>query len=476
VRILAGLGIATVVLLVGALLLADLIVTRIVNREPWRSRIDAEVDAALGRDASWSGLGLALLPPSLVIEDAAIEGAPDAVSPFLTAGAIEVRAQLPPLLAGALVLDSLLIREATLHLDLEDDGLVLPELGEDQPDARSEPEPAEGGPAQVAIRRVELEDARLVFRDRTLSPPRGFELVDIDARLEGTGLREPFSVDVSIEADGGGRVTVRGSADLDAELDLTVELEDFPLLPLDPYLEAADELDGRVTGTVTVQGPAAAPSRVKAALEVADARLRFQDTVVEGPLTWELEHSGPWGTPRGTFRIDATRARASLAGVYEKAPGRPATITGRLVSRDGVLGFDDVELRIENAEARGAMELDDRLHTRLQLAPVEVGHWQPLLKPLQDFQLSACAFPDRRDAASPSMAPWSPATERSAARTSCSNPRARRSRWRSRSRISPASGAAARAVRANSWTRTSCCPRWAASPIRSSVSSISTAT
>jgi hypothetical protein len=146
---------------------------------------------------------------------------------------------------------------------------------------------------------------------------------------------------------------------------------------------------------MTIVGPVGAPSRVAATLEVADARLRFQDTVVEGPLSWQLEHSGPWGEPRGSFRIDATRARASLAGVYEKAPGRPATVTGRLVSKDGVIGFDDVKLKVENAEARGRVDFDERMHALIAVDPVELGHWQPLLTPLREFELSGAVASER---------------------------------------------------------------------------------
>ncbi len=394
-RVLAWIGLALVLLLAVGIMIADRVVTGMVNRDPLRSQIDELVDEALGRDVEWKELGVGLLPPSLVIEEVTVAGTTADAPPLAEAESIQLRVALVPLLARAVVVDSLFVRGAKVRLVLTEDGFELPEFGGGEADAEAEEPEAGESETSLAIRSVELVDAHLLFDDRSVTPSRGFELVDIDARIEGSGLEDPFDLEISIESKEGGRATVEGSAWLDHELDLVVKLDEFPLLPLDPYLAAADELKGRVTGTVSIEGPFEAPRQVTGELEVADAVLRFQDTVIEGPISWRLQHSGPWGAPNGSFYIDATRARASLAGIYEKAPGRPASIQGKLVTKDGVIGFDEVELKIENVDAQGRLDLGKRMHASFQVAPIEVGHWQPLLKPLADFEVSGRLSTDR---------------------------------------------------------------------------------
>ena len=394
-RVLAWIGLALVLLLAVGMVIADRVVTGMVNRDPLRSQIDALVDEALGRDVAWRELGVGLLPPSLVIEEVSIAGTTADAPLFAEAENVQLRVALAPLLARAVVVDSLFVRGAKVRLVLTEEGFELPELGGGEADAEAEESEAGENETSLAIRSVEIEDAQLLFEDRSVTPSRGFELIDIDARIEGSGLDDPFDLEISIEPKEGGFATVEGSAGLDHDLALVVKFDDFPLLPLDPYLAAADELKGRVTGTLSIEGPPEAPREVTGELEVADAVLRFQDTVIEGPISWRLQHSGPWGAPNGSFYIDATRARASLAGIYEKVPGRPATITGKLVTTDGVIGFDDVELKIENVDAQGRLDLGQRIHATLRIAPIDLGHWQPLLKPLADFEMSGRLSSDR---------------------------------------------------------------------------------
>ena len=128
-RILAWIGLGIAALLVGLALVADRVVTNRVNQDPLRSQIDALVDEALGRDAAWEDLGVGLFPPSLVINGATLAGASNDDPAFVEAARIELRVRLAPLLARAIVIDSLYIERAVVRLTLTKDGLELPEFG-----------------------------------------------------------------------------------------------------------------------------------------------------------------------------------------------------------------------------------------------------------------------------------------------------------------------------------------------------------
>jgi uncharacterized protein involved in outer membrane biogenesis len=160
VRALAWIGLALVLLLAVGIVIADRVVTGMVNRDPLRSQIDALVDEALGRDVAWRELGVRLLPPSLVIEEVTIAGTTDDAPLFAEAENVQLRVALAPLLARAVVVDSLFVRGAKVRLILTEDGFELPELGGGKADAEAKEPEAGENETSLAIRSVELEDAQ----------------------------------------------------------------------------------------------------------------------------------------------------------------------------------------------------------------------------------------------------------------------------------------------------------------------------
>lgn len=383
------LAIGLFVLLVAAVLVGDLVLTRMVNRDPLRSRIEGMVDEAVGRDVTWDELGVGLVPPSLVISHPRIASDEAGAPAFAEARKVSLRVALLPLLARTFVIDSLRLDEAVVRLVRTRDGLSLPDFGRGR--EREEPTGGSGGSGEetaLAVHSAELSHARIVFEDRTFDEPRRLELTDVDARLEGSGPKQPVDVRLDVTGEGGGRLELEGSALLDGDVDLAITLKDFKLLPLNPYLAAASELSGLVTGTFRVAGPLEAPTSVVGDVTITETRLAFAEFEIDGPVVAHIEHAGPWEAPTGSFRLDVTGARANLGGVYEKVPGRPGTVTGKLRTVDGVPQVYDARLTIEKLEASGSASLGKRLHLAVDVGPVDLAYWQPLLKPVADYPAS----------------------------------------------------------------------------------------
>jgi hypothetical protein len=307
--------------------------------------------------------------------------------PLLEAESISLQAALMPLLARVVVVRSLVAEGAAVHLILSGDGLDLPDLGAGA--AAAPREPSGDAPPSVAIQEVEVRDAKLYFENRTLSPPFSFELTHIDARAAGDALDEPFHVSLAVKGIGGGAVEATGTATLDGDLDVELELDAFPLQPLDPYLARASELGGTVTGKISFRGSVVAPDPLPdplvADLVLQDGTIRFEDFSAHGRMNLHAELRGSFREPDGRFEIDATAATLSFAEVYRKEPGRPAHVTGRFVAApDGSLAVDDVKLTIENVEAQGRVRLGERTEVVMRVEPVELADWHLLLRAL-DF-------------------------------------------------------------------------------------------
>jgi hypothetical protein len=84
-------------------------------------------------------------------------------------------------------------------------------------------------------------------------------------------------------------------------------------------------LDGFVTGTLAIRGPAAAPEELRFDLRVDRSELVIEQIEVRGTAALSGQLTGAWAAPTGTFRIDATEAELRYGGgVFTKPPGMPA--------------------------------------------------------------------------------------------------------------------------------------------------------
>ncbi|NNL67096.1 MAG: DUF748 domain-containing protein [Myxococcales bacterium] len=372
-----------------------------------RERIETAAKDATGREFRYQELTFGLLPPRLVITQPRLSGERPDDPPFAEAGDVSLRIALAPLLARALVLENLVVNDATVRLVRDADGLRLPEPPAEE-EAAEAPAPAGGDSAAeggaetgseagdsgvaLAVEDFRLRGARVILEDRTVTPAATWDVEELDANLKLSAVGPArFDLDARVA---GGRLSVDGEADLKAETtDLEAKLEAIGLAALAPYLEAGRTASGTLSGTVGVSGPFARPV-VDADLRVADGAVQIEDVSLRGPLVLRAKLAGGEAVS-GSFDVDATGAALdAYDGAFQKPAGRPATVKGRLVpASDGSLAVDDVELKIHNLDARGRIDAGKRVRASLTAEPFDLAGWDEILPALAEYRPAGTLSP-----------------------------------------------------------------------------------
>ncbi len=381
--------VAVVLVVLGGVGLAALAVVlpRIVKSDAVRARIERAAEEALGRQVRYGELDVGLLPPSLLVAQPVVAGAAAGDPELVRADEVALRVQLLPLLTRSVVIDSLVIEGAALRLVRTPAGIELP-LGRAREPAAEAP-PEEGAPVNLAVSALALRDATIVLEDRAVSPAVTWELQKVDLQARGESLDAPIGFDLSAQLASGGRLRAEGSAALDGSLDAVLRLDEVALAPLLPYLPDASELGGSLSGEVSAKGPAASPTALLVGLSVRDARVALQDVALAGVLGLKAELSGALATPTGRFDVDATQADLRYGEAFRKPPGRAATLSGRLVTRqDGSLGVDGAKLRLDNLSADASLSFGKRTRIDARVAPFDVAGWQELVPALASYRPS----------------------------------------------------------------------------------------
>jgi hypothetical protein len=391
---------AIVVIALGAL---AILLPRIVKSEAVRARIESAAYDALGRELRYRDLDVGLLPPALEVVGASVAGATPEAEALLEARQIALRVALMPLLARAVVIDSLVVEGARIRLVRTTEGLELPVPaggGADGKEPRvaekpsaGDPAPAdeveEGSPVAIALREVALRDASVVLEDRSVEPAVTWELRDIDVTARGESLDAPIDLDASFALGSGGSIEARGTATLAGDLDVTIELTDLALAPARPYLGESAIVEGRLGGTVSVKGPAADPDLVAIELSLSDALLTLDDITLRGPVAMRADVGTAVTLPTGRFELDASDAELRYGEVFTKPPGTRASVSGRIVSADdGTLGIEDVELAIKNLDATAKVSAGTPVRVVASTNSFDLAGWEELVPALADAPLS----------------------------------------------------------------------------------------
>ncbi len=301
--VLAGL-VAVVAVAVAALLFA-------IDLNDYKGEIEARLEAATGRRVSVGGdIAFVLLPEiAFSIEDVTVAGAPSGSgTPFL---------QLPRVLASVELLPL-----ASLEVAIERVRLVRPTIVLESGDGQASWEIAGrngsgGGPA-VSIARVDLDDARIEWRD---GPTRlAFERVDL--RLDARGRDGPFDLRASFLHEG-------RSWRLDADIGRISR----PQLAVNALLAAGEEASVKIAGAVTL----------------AAGRSAFA-----GQVEAEAAHAG---------------LALALAGAAADAGSGPplAADASLALAGDGVT-LSDLALRLGESQATGEASFAPRQGAALTLA------------------------------------------------------------------------------------------------------------
>src|SRR5512135_1153937 len=112
-------GVVACVLIV----LALAVISRLLDVNHYRGRIQAELQNRLGRPVTLGGIDLSLLPPSLRVKDVAIGEDPRfGAGPFARAQELSVRVSLIPLLRKDVEIQSLQLINPDIQLICSRDG------------------------------------------------------------------------------------------------------------------------------------------------------------------------------------------------------------------------------------------------------------------------------------------------------------------------------------------------------------------
>ena len=423
-RWLLGAAVSLAVLAALALVAAVLLLPAMLRSEGTRARIQSGAEAALGRAFHYQSLEFWPLPPSLVMEAPAIAGASPEEPRLAEARRVSLRVALLPLLARELLIDAVVVDAATVRLRRSAKGIEMPSKPPQA--ARSEPKASEGGPPQeldaaeaqpappFAVRRLTLRDTTLILEDEAAQPPITWELRDLDAKLRAASADAPLGVDASFELASGGRARAEGSVGLTGEIDLDLELEEVALAPATSYLGDGSQLAGSVSGSLRLAGPARNPDRIEAKLALRDADVRLGEIALRGPLRVEIDLAGVAGERSGRFDVEASEAELGYGRALRKPAGTPATVSGRIVSgqaaeggaqraegerrraparQGGLLGFDDLKLRVRNLDASVQMSGGERMRMELETRPLALAGWEALLPALAGWRLDGFVAP-----------------------------------------------------------------------------------
>jgi len=350
VRWLGRIVLVMLVLLVVALGAALAFLPRMIRSPEFRQTVEQLLEQRTGRSVTWRDLSLGLLPPSIVIEEARVAGESEAAPALLRADEISLRLSIWPLLAGVVLVDSLVVDGAVVELDLDAEGLSLPSL----PDSESEPgQPPSESAVRVAARRVTLRDSKLVLVDRTRTPPVTWTLEQLRFELEATAPSAPVSFEGGgLLAGGDGGFSVTGQATLAGEVEARVSLEALRVDRLAPYVPNLSQLGGDLSGRIDLRAGGGAPLGLKADLQIPDAVVASGDLRIAGglALTARTEGEGPV-----SFTADLKLA----SGGRLEAKGS--------TTRDGVL---DVRLALSDVDLALARPL---VGTEVELAGAASG-------------------------------------------------------------------------------------------------------
>ncbi|HEM45575.1 MAG TPA: DUF748 domain-containing protein, partial [Alphaproteobacteria bacterium] len=262
-------------------------------------------------------------------------------------GTIAMRIAIVPLLAGAVVIDSLEIHGLAVTLVRTEDGVAWPApAGRDEPTTAAEAEEEGGPPLSIAVRRVAVHDARLAWLDRSVTPPMSLELESIELRAHARHPAEPIDIRGEAVLASGGRLSLEGTATLDGSVDGRVRMEEIEVDPA--WIPSDPSATGRITasGDVDVAGRLTAPERLHGRISLHAHALSLGDVVVDGPVDLEVGRVADAASAYD-FSVEATRSRIVPSPRLVKPPDTPASARGRIdlaPTGDVALRFDRLVL------------------------------------------------------------------------------------------------------------------------------------
>ncbi|MEW5729950.1 MAG: AsmA family protein, partial [Pseudomonadota bacterium] len=326
-KLLAALAVV-LVLVVGAVLALP----ALVPAERIQAEVVAQVKAATGRDLTIDGkLSVSVLPSlSVQVANVALSNPPGfSTKDMVRLGALDVRLKLLPLLSGSVEVDSFVLVDPLVTLEVDRKGNANWVFGETKQPA-TPAKPAEGksgagaGPAEIRLGEVAIRNGKLVYIDGAAGTREEVSGIDLEVSLPS--LAEPM------KAKGG--LTWRGEA-----VALAVDVARPKALLEGATSAAAITLSARPV-SLSFKGEAS-QAAAKGELDLSVASVRDLAKWATGkPLEMAGSGLGPFGVKgqlsaqgakvaltQATIALDAIRAGGDLA--VDGGGARPK-LTGRL--------------------------------------------------------------------------------------------------------------------------------------------------
>ncbi len=182
-----------------------------------------------------------------------------AAEPLVAAQTIQIRWNLMALLTGTVQVDEVRLVEPRIHVARLADGtlsiadlMAAREGGAGEGEAAKPVEPGGGKPpVALVVGLFSLQNGRVAFEDRTVSPARTYALEEIESRITEFSLDKPVRYELSAKLPlaEAGRFSVAGTlnpATQDVVAKLTVT--DFEMASLNPVLEGGTQFASGVLG------------------------------------------------------------------------------------------------------------------------------------------------------------------------------------------------------------------------------------
>lgn len=380
-----------------ALAVVAIVLPRVTSSPEVQTKIKTAARDAMGREVAFEDLSFGLLPPKLIVKSVLIAGETPEAEPLLEATEIDLQVALLPLLSRAVVVNSLVIDGATIHLVRDKKGLRLP--GKPKAAAEKPSDTAKSGAPMglaLAVRNLQFKNMTLIFDDRSLAKPVIWTIRDLGLQASLGMKDKDWFVDFALKAFlNDGSIAGKGRAVSSGEINVNLGLSAIDLAPFSAYLARGQKLAGIARGKLAVVGEKTGIEQITLDLTVEKSAFQFNDVGLKGVLTVRTDLKGVPPKGEGTVFVDATKAAVSYANSFRKPSGTDAKLEGRLVpSEAGTFAFAIDNLKLHTLKLQGDVHKAQRVRVDLKPFHFDLRGWDELIPALAAHPVSGAIDSD----------------------------------------------------------------------------------
>lgn len=384
-RIAVRIALAGLVVVVAVVIGLAMFLPSWVESAGFRDEFERFAEEKLGRTIDYGAVDVRFLPPRVEVADLKIGGSDAASPPAITAHSAALELSWLALLRGRVVVDELAIDTATLRMVRTAAGIdLLAAAVPAAPAAASARDSA--GP--VALERVSLRNATVVFDDRVAVPPVVWKLTETDIAAAASSAGGAIDFDIAGVLAGASSVNVTGSVSLEGPISADVAIHALDVAPLRSYAAVANAISGKLDIVAKlVRTGSKAPLEVDFSVSSAQLDAVVDEFSLSGPLELAATLAFEGESWSGPVRLDLNEAALDYAaGTLRKPAGTPGMLAGKLVRRAGSGTQFEYQLTLRNAVASGVIETEPRLRIAADAPPFDLTGWAEMIPALADVE------------------------------------------------------------------------------------------